>query len=274
MLNIVLKLPQPMFPTPPHIGFAPPPPLPSHHNLQARLQNWFGKITSRKTAHRSNKAIFVLTSKLPIFANVFWFSFPRTLRRVGAFEKSSVINHATMYCLGLPYWHHQQSTYYQHYGFYQPSADEEFAMFTLSCFTFELFCCCLHGCEVVRQMTTRRCHSEPTIISRYERQKWYGQEAQMMWGAQIERWNDGWAKNVQRMHSSVQRGNSRNESNSVFWPHFMLLLRFAFGCPWHPSDLATAIQLQSHSAQIFLKQLVFLKSECFTRISFCVLGVR
>ena len=34
----------------------------------------------------------------------------------------------------------------------------------------------------------------------------------------------------------------------------------------------TARQARSHSAQIFLKQLVFLKSECFTRISFCVLA--
>ena len=38
-------------------------------------------------------------------------------------------------------------------------------------------------------------------------------------------------------------------------------------------DLARVIPLLSHFAQILLKELVFLKTEFFTRISFCVLPV-
>ena len=70
MLNNVLnnvehcvEVADPMFPTPPRIWSAPPPPLPWHHNLQARLQNWFGKITGSKTARSSNKVTCVLHQK-------------------------------------------------------------------------------------------------------------------------------------------------------------------------------------------------------------------
>ena len=64
----------------------------------------------------------------------------------------------------------QPSFYHQPYGFFKPSA--EFAMFILSCFAVEsFFVPCTAGCELGGQMTKRRCHTEPPIISRCGRLK-------------------------------------------------------------------------------------------------------
>ena len=69
---------------------------------------------------------------------------------------------------------------------------------------------CTAGCELGGQMTKRRCHTEPPIISRCGRLKWYSQQAQMVWGGtnwKMEWWMGHWNTKMPILFSIIASCN-------------------------------------------------------------------